>query len=44
MLVAVTPEALTVSEVGGGALAVPRRLLSKARLEPGVFKRKQGGS
>jgi hypothetical protein len=44
MAVSVTPEALTVSEAGGGAFAVPRRLLSKARLVPALFKRKQGAS
>jgi hypothetical protein len=40
----VTPETLTVTEPGGAPRAVPRRLLSKARLEPALFKRKQGGS
>ena len=44
VLSAVTPESLTVTEAGGEARAVPRRLLSKARLEPALFKRKQGGS
>jgi ribosome maturation factor RimP len=44
VLVAVTPESLTVEEAGSGPCAVPRRLLSKARLEPAVFKKRQGGS
>jgi hypothetical protein len=44
VLSAVTPEALTVTEAGGTACAVPRRLVSKARLEPALFKRKQDAS
>jgi hypothetical protein len=44
VLVAVTPESLTVEEAGGAPCAVPRRLLSKARLEPALFKKRQGGS
>jgi ribosome maturation factor RimP len=42
VLVAVTPEALTVAESGQAAHAVPRRLLDKARLVPVLFSRKQG--
>jgi ribosome maturation factor RimP len=42
VLVAVTPEALTVAETGQATQAVPRRLLDKARLVPVLFPRKQG--
>ena len=44
VLVAVTPEALTVAEAGQVTQAVPRRLLDKARLVPVLFPRKQGRS
>ena len=42
VLVAVTPEALSVAEAGQATQAVPRRLLDKARLVPVLFGRKQG--
>ena len=44
VLVEVTPESLTVAEAGGMPCAVPRRLLSKARLVPALFKKKQGAT
>jgi Uncharacterized protein conserved in bacteria len=44
VLVEVTPESLTVAEAGGMPYAVPRRLLSKARLVPALFKKQQGAT